>query len=345
MDEITNPNLPAPQEPAAEQPQPGERSLDVLHALLDGTDPETLFSAQPAVAEEPQEPVSEPEIQALPSVEIPEKFRKPDGSLDHEATLKSYAELQKVLGEQGHKMGQMEQMLQEWHQWYQYNQQQQTTPAENEIPVFPWEAGMTPEEKEKFMEQYYEDPLTALQKRDQQTVKALEHRIQSILDEHLQPLAPIIDKHKSEEAYKQGVEHLSQQITEFTADGRNPDYFDLMPQMQQIINKYGEAITMIPNAVEVIYSMAKDRAAAAPPEPLTVESILKDPEKRKELLAHPELVAEIRKGYVQGVSQGAPPVVIGSQPGGMPTAAPAEKPRSVREASGIFKRFLGQAQS
>lgn len=325
----------ATQAPTQEQQapvfQPGDRSPELLQAILDGADPTTLFSAQPEAAAEPepQQPIAqEPPVQ--PEPQIPDKFRNSDGTLNANALLKSYMDIERAYGEQGNRMGQMIREFQQLRETIQQGQQPQTQQAQ---PEHEPEPELTPEQE---LEKYYEDPVGFQRAREQKLLET----VQKMVQEAIQPLNPVVEKME----YDRKVRDFAQQIAEFTADGRNADYYDLAPQMQQIINKYGDAITSLPNAVEVIYTMAKGTIPPpAPPEPPpTVEQMLTDPNIRQKIVSDPNIVAEITKGYVQEVKSGAPPVVLGTQQGGVPLAAPSEKPRSVREASSIFSRFLRQ---
>jgi hypothetical protein len=58
------------------------------------------------------------------------------------------------------------------------------------------------------------------------------------------------------------------------------------------------------------------------------------------IMSNQDIVNEIRKGYVQEIASGKPPVTIGGTPGGLPPATPGEKPTSAREAGRMAARFF-----
>ena len=337
--------VPAAPEPVAApatepvQPQqdavPGARSMDTLHALLDGADPNTLFNQQTAAAATP--PQTEPEpVEPTPSPvsepsvidQIPAKFKNPDGTVNTEALLKSYVGLERVLGEQGTKMGTLERQLRE--------AQPPAQPKQEPAPQAQPEPAPEPEWTPPTIDEYYEDPLGAMEKMMQKQAADMQKAIQ----EAVKPLAPLVESHQ----YTQQVNHFTEQVKAFAET--NPDIYELGPEMERVVQDFetqGIDITKMPNAVRHIYNEAKVRTVQnqLPPQaPPTIEDMLKDPAMRAKILADPNITAEITKGYVNQVADGAPPVVIGTQPGGTPISVPSEKPRSAREASSMFSRFL-----
>lgn len=328
--------VPAAPEPVAApvtepaQPQqdtaPGARSMDTLHALLDGADPNTLFNQQPAAAAEPAPIEPTPAPAPEPSVidQIPDKFKNQDGTVNTEALLKSYVGLEKIFGDQGNKLSALERQLRE----AQPPAQPQQEPAPQAQPEPEW----TP----PTIDEYYEDPLGVMEKMMQKQAAEMQKAIQ----EAVKPLAPVVESHQ----YTQKVNHFTEQLKAFAET--NPDIYELGKEMERVVQdfeKQGIDITNMPNAVRHIYNEAKVRTVQNQPPPQappTIEDMLKDPAMRAKILADPNITAEITKGYVKQVADGAPPVVIGAQPGGTPISVPSEKPRSAREASSMFSRFL-----
>lgn len=82
-------------------------------------------------ATQPQESVVKPEVPAIPVVEVPEKFRGPDGKLDQEKLMKSYLEAEKTLKRaQNAKSQPVAQQVQE---------QPNVVPGANAGPLTPFE--------------------------------------------------------------------------------------------------------------------------------------------------------------------------------------------------------------
>lgn len=316
--------------PDTNQTVTGARTIDTLHALLDGADPAMLFGQQqsPAAANTPQpaEPPAEP-APTEPRFEIPDKFKNPDGSINNEAILKSYMGMEKVLGEQGNKLGLYERQLQEAAQIIQQFQQPQTPPAPAE-PAPPPE----PEWAAPTMDEYYEDPLGTVNKLLEKQAKDMMNQFK----ESLKPLTPVVQKHQ----YESEVQIYSNRLAEFAQ--ANPDIMDILPEMQTIGEMLGrEAIKALEasgkDPIQLMYNTAKSLHKPAPPSP---DQLLKDQGFRQKILSDETIKNEFLKSHVQAVKGGAPPPVIGSQPGGMPPATPSEKPRSAREATSMVSRWL-----
>jgi len=311
----------------------------LLERILNGEDPAAL-GLEVTGQQQEQAPAATPTTQT-PQQQQPEqgqglilgRFKSP------EELANSYTQLQELLGKQGNELGMLRQQLQQT-PVPQAGQAPQA-PQTPEAPKFPWEVEMTPAEKEAALEEYYANPLEAQAKRDQQTMKALEHRISQMVGKALEPLAPVTQKFQED----QQVQQFSNQIAEHTSIPGNEDFFDLEPQIQRIYEQFGDQIMQVPNAVAMIHMMARGLAAKETPPPTpppTHEEILADPEFRKKILSDPALKQQIAQQYAQEiVNGGTPPVVIGSQAGGTPVAAATDKPRSVKDASAIFRRNLG----
>lgn len=347
---------PAPAAAPTPQFQPGDRSLSALEAILsmpEGADPATLFQA-PAAATEPQPAEQTPpaateppaqsgqDPQAALAVQIPDKFKNPDGTINSDALMKSYIGMEKVLGEQGNKLGAMTQLLQEMATKGQ-PPAQAAPPAEpqpaEEIPKFPWEEEMTPEEKEKALEEFYADPLAAQAKRDQQTIKAMEHRMQKTLENVLRPLAPVVERQQHDAE----VTHYTGQLQTFAQT--HADVQEVLPAMKLVAEAIGtHAIKAMEkagqNPLEAIYTVAKGLHRPAPPPPPTPEQLIADPNYRQKIVADPNIKNEILKGQMEAAQKGAPPPVIGAQLGGIPPAAPAEHAGSAKEAGRMAAKFF-----
>lgn len=336
--------------------QPGDRSPELFEALLnlpEGTDPSTLFkspeTAAPAAATQPPTtPAPAPAAPPVTEPQIPDKFKNPDGTPNIAALVKSYTELERSYGEQGNKLGQMSQLQKELEQiktliTQPQNPAQPAQPAaapELEAPKFPWEMELTPEEKEALEEERYADPEGYQNKRDQQTMKAMEYRMQQTLEQFQAKLAPVIQERQQQEETRA----YATRMAEFAQN--NPDFEALKPEMRVISGLISQDALKAMEAagtdsIQFLYNAAKSLKAPAPAPVPTAEELITKPEYREKILADPNIKNEILKSQIQAVQNGAPPTVISGQPGGVPPAAPAERAGSVKEAGRFAAKFFG----
>ena len=103
-----------------------------------------------------------------------------------------------------------------------------------------------------------------------------------------------------------------------------PDFDQMIPVMEQVLAEKPYLATL-PNALEVIYDVAKARQT---PDPLS------DPTFRQKILSDETIRNEIIKAHMEAVQKGAPPMTIGS--GGSPPAMPPNRPKTLREATRAF---------
>lgn len=361
------PEVQAAPAPTAPTFEPGTRTPEVLSALLDGADPAQLFSG---TIEQPTEeaivpPITQP-VTVPPVIEpgkIPDKFKNEDGSLNADALLKSNRELEAVLGRQGDELGRyrglhtkvesLEGLIQGIVAGQVAPPQGQPQPPAAPEPEKGFE--LTPELRSQLEEEFIDDPVGLY-------TKLIELQKPFLMKEALKEVQPILDQVKpviEEQERNQVVQNLSEQMLTFAEN--NPDWYDLKPAMKQIVQRYPHLET-VDNAVEIIYQMAKgftlppvrvNNPVASQPvtpdnpvqpqqptQPLMVEDMLKDPATRAKILADPEIKAEMAKALITNTIENAPPIMLGNQPGGIAPIAPQEKPKSVREASGMLSRFL-----
>lgn len=334
-----------PESTPAQVSGPPQRDPAILKAILDGADPSTLFGNPEPPAELTQQPAqtpdSAPPALAEPRIKIPDKFLNPDGTPNIEAMAKSYTELERAFGDQGNKLGTMTQLMQELINSREGQpaappaQTAQPEPAKEDIPLFPWEEEMSPEEKEQALEEFYADPLAAQAKRDQKTIKAMEYKFQKTLENVLKPLTPVVEKQQ----YEAEVNNYTNLLNDFAQ--AHPDVQEVLPAMQIVAGGMGQAAIKAmekagQNPLETLYTIAKGLHR---PEPPTPEQLIADPNYRQKIVTDPNIKNEILKSTVTGIKEGQPPPVIGSQ-AGVPPATPSEKPKSVKEATSMLSRML-----
>jgi hypothetical protein len=199
---------------------------------------------------------------------------------------------------------------------------------------------MSPEDREKALEEYYADPLKAQESRDQKTIKALEHRMAKTLEGVLKPLAPVIQQHQ----YQAEVSNYTNQLNDFAQS--HQDVQEVLPAMKLVGDAIGyDAIKAMEkagqNPLEALYNVAKGLHRPAPPPPPTPQQMIADPQYRQQIVADPNIKNEILKSQIEAAQKGAPPPVIGAQLGGMPPAAPTEHAGSAKEAGRMAAKFFG----
>ena len=263
----------------------------------------------------PEEPVLEapPEPEKL----IMDKFKTIE---DFE---KSYQESQRKITEQGQALAEAQRKLQE----FEAKQEPQEQKPQEQVPQ-----GPTPEEQAQFEEQFFSDwsdkPLET-------TIKLVQNVVQQAIQQAMQPVMPLVQSHNQYQAQAQ----WNSRIEQFASDPSRSDFDSLRPQMAELAEKMPE-IQDRPDAIEALYFMAKGRTQAQQPQ--TPEQLLQDPAFIQKILENEGIRNQvIQKHVIDPVKQGQPPVVMGSQPGGVAPSTPANKATSIKEGSRNLLAWLG----
>ncbi len=319
------------------------RSPEFLNQILNGADPEALLNPkQPPVAAPAPQPAATP---APGTPVIPDKFKNPDGSVNTDALIKSYSGLEHVLGNQGNKIGELERQLREVYTKPAQPPITEPKPAEPAPPApkMPWEREMSEEQKAKMAEEFYADPVKAMDAYGKQIAEAMQHKFDQQMAEKMKPLEPVVQSH----AQNAKQSEFQEVIGEFVSSGKAPDFADYVDQMGQIALENQDFLDTLPmdKAIQWTYYMAKGMSAqaapaAAPPPPPTFEQLLADPANLQKILSDPTIKNQVLTSYAQDLKANQPPIMIGGQPGGIPPAAGAERPKSVREASKMAAKYF-----
>lgn len=225
---------------------------------------------------------------------------------------KDYSNLHKTYQETNNTVRSLQeqnQMFQTMLQQYLQGQPpaaQQTPQAAQPEP----EPFQMPQDSESFMNLWYENPITTVQ----QMVQA---QIQQIME-------PV----RREQQYQKEIQTLSQQYTDFQ---------DHIPQMQELIQQSPQLAEM---GLETVYWATKGRTAQPT---YTPEQLVNDPNFRQKLVQNETLRNEVVSQYLQQSQErnNNTPPVMGNQPGGNAPAVPENRPKSLREASKMFSKYLG----
>jgi len=274
------------QEPQVSQEPQGEPQESLLDFLQKQMEQDSTEPQQ-----EPQQELPQP--QQAP--ELPEKLRGKSA----EEIARSYLELEKKLGEQGNQIHQTQQ------QYQQAQQQLQQMQSYIQHMMGMQKTQQSPEDiqkqNEEWLNKFYENPLSTLSSVIQQNVQRA-----------VEPISQWLQYKEQVDNYNKQVQQVSQKYSDFS---------NLLPEMEQIVKEQGAYLANLPNAVETIYEKAKARKIQALP---NIEQLLQDPQNRQKILRDESIKNEILKNYAQGVKQNQPPIVIGSQPGELPSSPPVE---------------------
>lgn len=220
-------------------------------------------------------------------------------------------------------------------QWQQLAQQ---TAQPNSPQQTPTETGMSPERQQalndEYMERMYENKFAADQWWSEQPEVQAQFQerqraeFQAALEERLAPI--------EEERQALQAQQMADQFTQ-----SHPDFEDYRDAMQGILEEK-PYIQDYPDALEVLYSMAKTQSAQQAP---TFESMLADPQYQQKILANEQIRNLVFQNYQQTKSQANQqlPSLMGTPVGTQtPMSAGAQAPRTLSEATRNWLRSTGQ---
>jgi hypothetical protein len=267
--------------------------------------------------EEPQDKPIEQETTPAESPQTTEeklilgKFKSQDD------LVQAYQEAERKISTYGQDTSKARQELEQlrgqvW-QLQQYLQKPQTPqPTAEELQA----------KNQEWLDKFYENPMDALE-------EVIQSRVQKIVE----PIQKDYQLQQYTRQYQAQIEQARQKYADFDT---------LQPVMQEVIQEQGQHLAGLPNAVEVIYSIAKGRAAA----PINHDQLLQDENFRSKILQNEEIRKAILTQIAQVTKDKQPPVVLGPQQGEPPIMAPEEikTSKDAKKASiSYFKRILGGA--
>ncbi len=313
-----DPGTPAQGTPGEVTPEERGTLLEYLQRQMDG-EPEGTPAVPEGAPAEPQPPAPAPPVQ---EELILGKF-KTQKDLEN-----AYLEEQRRLTQYGQQFSQLQG---QWQQFLTQQQRQQQQP--------PQQPQLTPEQIQKQNEDWYykfqDKPLEALAERERQAEERMQQKIQETIQQFVAPVAQKIQYRESYDAY-------NQQLRE--AREKYPDFDQLMPEMNKIVQTHGQYYANVPNSVEAIYGIAKARTGTAGQPQRPLEDLLQDPQVREKIMSDPAIKNAVLKNYAQEIRQGRPPNVIGSQPGETPASPAADysQPGSAKKSAlSYFRSIVG----
>jgi hypothetical protein len=235
------------------------------------------------------------------------KFKTPEDVINAYGSLESMnTRTRQELAQEREKAAQLEAMLQQ----IQSNSSE-GSPQGGE--------GQAPEiGAEDFMDQFYNDPQTALK-----------DFVTKLLDNTIKPqIEPLVQKDQA--AARQAA--WNERVGQFAS--AHDDFGEFKDDMQNILNAYPE-LGDHPQGLDFMYQMAKGNRFQRP------DDMLKNEEVLNRILNDENITQKIITNYLQGVNKGATaPAVIAGQPGGDMQITPENKPRTMEEAKAAARRLM-----
>ncbi len=331
--------------PAPSAPSQPQSLAEFFQSRMAGEPPQTNEPPAQADNGEPEPPApdaAKPEPPE-PRVDIPDKFKNPDGSVNMEALIKSYTDMESTYSrasqvEQFTKLQQTVIDLQQQIARQQQAQTQTSHPPQAPQPTKEELEAQAKAEADKFWEDYNEDPRTAITKLVQDTVKnAVKSEVEPSVSQLAQKVEPIIQNAE----YQARVEEYQTQIME--AKQARPDFDDMLPEMRKVIDEFGDVLRSRPDAVTMAYNLAKARQAESqqpaptapePAKPPTVEEMLND----QEMVAqNPALKNLVLTQHMQEIKNNPAPPVIGANGGGIPPSTQPVDLKDIKSAKEALK--------
>lgn len=249
---------------------------------------------------------------------------------------KDYSHLNRELTQKAQELSEARQIAEQWQQLAQQKQQaaEPSTPQQTQQ-----ETGKISQERqqqlnEEYMERMYENKFAADQWwNEQPEIVALNQErqraeFQAALNERLAPI----------EQERQALQ-AQQKANEFVQS--HPDFEEHKDVMQEILNE-NPSIEQLPNALDVLYAMAKVQKT---PTPSSFEDMLADPINQQKILENEQIRTKMFQNYQQTklqTNQQLPNIMgnpVGSQ---TPMSAGENAPRSIAEATRFWQRSQGQ---
>jgi hypothetical protein len=322
---------PTPEPTAPSDPRQTQSLADFFESRKAGNEP------APEVAPEvqPITPVTTPKP-IEPQQDVPDKFKNADGSVNTEAIIKSYTNMESMYSKQQNTVQQMTELQQTVIALQQQIAQQAQASAQPEQQLTPEEIEAQAEaDNEKFWEAYNTNPKSAIA---DLVKEAVENSVKPMMD-------PILQERESQ----QQVAQWDQRIQEFTKD--HDDFESVRPAMQEILQS-DEAVKQFTQdhpdkGIALLYDLAiaKSKQAPATPEatpaPKTAEEMMNDPEFVAKFVSNPAVKDMVLKQHMQNLKNNPAPPVIGAQGGLPPSTQPVDMTNMKTAAEALKAKYAG----
>lgn len=206
-------------------------------------------------------------------------------------------------------------------------------------------AQLSPEQRQEFSAALFgDDPYGAVERF---VVTPLVQQVQQQMAQVLTPVQQI-QQHLQMQAERQ---RMTDEVAAIAS--KYEDFDKHLPTISQMLDQRPE-LGRLPGGLEFLYHAAKGQTSQAPapapapaPTPTSPQDLLRDPSVRQQLLSDPDIRKQIEQEYLRTVVTGQPaaPPVLGTQPAAMAPTAPAEKPKSLKDAHSQALAYLATMQN
>lgn len=314
--------------------QPGQ----VTSPIQQGTDPKPAVSTSNDPAAQPGQPAPMDINSVLEQIKVlnpkaAEKYNNP------EAVAKTLLSQEKTLTQTFQDKAQLTKTVENLNaELEKLKAAQAQPPAQQADPV---QKPLTDEEiakeNETLLAEIMENPREFVRKLSEQVQnKAIE-----IARQEFKPVADIVQK---EQNYKTADEAINtfKGATDELGNLLHPEFEAYAGPMSKVLAQFPELKAdpkRIPEAMELAYNVVKGMNSQGP---IDVGKLLNDPEVlNKHVYGNEAIKNKFVTDYVKNIRDGAPPVVIASQPGGAPPASPPAMPTNIKDAGKAAQKFFG----
>jgi hypothetical protein len=248
---------------------------------------------------------------------------------------KDYSHLTRTFQQKNQELTSALELANQWKQYAETQQQSQNvepTPQQNSPTEI--SAERQTQLNDEYMERMYENKFAADQWWNSQPEIVAQNQerqreeFQNALNERL---APIEEERVALQAQQAANDFLQ----------NHSDFEDYKDAMQGILNE-NPSIEQLPNALDVLYAMAKVQST---PETPSFESMLADPQNQQLILQNEQIKSMVFQNYQQNKTQANQqlPTLMGNPVGSQtPMSAGEQSPKNLSEATRYWLRSQGQ---
>lgn len=182
---------------------------------------------------------------------------------------------------------------------------------------------------EKFLEDFYKDPVGSLKKVVEDTTKTVTEKVKAEMQEEYKPVISEFQQQKI-------LGYWNSALAEFAS--KTPDFEQHLDAIQKFMSATGLGNETDPAKIsqnlEFAYAYARGTTATAPdPIPSNPDDLLKDESFVEKILENPDIKQKIIDQHMQTIQQNRPPQGINTSSGMIPATSPPQIPKNKNEAA------------